>query len=315
MEKQIFPLPAAVSKGKCQHALRPRLTVLHSAPPPGPPCSATEYGQQWHCGAFPQGGGKHHGAQDRPHARMYTNTSSTPCSFSHKRCTKKHGTCLLLQRSVLECLQNKKKAHKLNWNLSKSIICCYVCCIVVTFCQAEASSWNNVFNKTFSTLFYTNICCSFQSTFAPAHNDIFHSKALCWYNKAKNKRISKYVFHKKAFFEWLFHCLANLVCSWTEWLSNCRPVGFMHLCSFTVQQCGGPRPAPFMQSRQSRGRPGNTKCLINSLICCDCRAWKACFLAIWGQENPVPCSSDTHTYIHTAFAIHYLAYFHVRWWE
>lgn len=27
-------------------ALRPRLTVLHSAPPPGPPCSATEYGQQ-----------------------------------------------------------------------------------------------------------------------------------------------------------------------------------------------------------------------------------------------------------------------------
>lgn len=46
MEKQIFPLPAAVSEGKCQHALRPRLTVLHSAPPPGPPCSATEYGQQ-----------------------------------------------------------------------------------------------------------------------------------------------------------------------------------------------------------------------------------------------------------------------------
>lgn len=46
MEKQIFPFPAAVREGKCQHALRPRLTVLHSAPPPGPPCSATEYGQQ-----------------------------------------------------------------------------------------------------------------------------------------------------------------------------------------------------------------------------------------------------------------------------
>ncbi|KAK5862738.1 hypothetical protein PBY51_018106 [Eleginops maclovinus] len=46
MEKQIFPLPAAVSEGKCQHALRPRLTVLRSAPPPGPPCSATEYRQQ-----------------------------------------------------------------------------------------------------------------------------------------------------------------------------------------------------------------------------------------------------------------------------
>lgn len=46
MEKQIFPLPAAVSEGKCQHALRPRLTVLRSAPPPGPPCSATECRQQ-----------------------------------------------------------------------------------------------------------------------------------------------------------------------------------------------------------------------------------------------------------------------------
>lgn len=46
MEKQIFPLPAAVSAGKCQHELHPRLTVLHSAPPPGSPCSATEYGQQ-----------------------------------------------------------------------------------------------------------------------------------------------------------------------------------------------------------------------------------------------------------------------------
>ncbi len=55
MEKQIFPLPAAVSKGKCQHAPRPRLTVLHSAPPPGSPCSATEYGQEWHCGACPRG--------------------------------------------------------------------------------------------------------------------------------------------------------------------------------------------------------------------------------------------------------------------
>lgn len=55
MEKQIFPLPAAVSEGKCQHAPRPRLTVLHSAPPPGSPCSATEYGQEWHCGACPRG--------------------------------------------------------------------------------------------------------------------------------------------------------------------------------------------------------------------------------------------------------------------
>lgn len=55
MEKQTFPLPAAVSEGKCQHAPRPRLTVPYSAPPPGSPCSATEYGQQWHCGACPPG--------------------------------------------------------------------------------------------------------------------------------------------------------------------------------------------------------------------------------------------------------------------
>lgn len=87
MEKQIFSLPAAIGEGKCQHAPRPRLTVLHSAPPPGPPCSATEYGQQWHCGASPQGRGKHHSAPDHPHACMYTNTSCTPCSFSHKRHT------------------------------------------------------------------------------------------------------------------------------------------------------------------------------------------------------------------------------------
>lgn len=90
MEKQIFPLPAAVSAGKCQHELHPRLTVLHSAPPPGSPCSATEYGQQWHCGAFPQGRGKHRGARAHPHACIYTNTSCTPCSFSHNGNTKKH---------------------------------------------------------------------------------------------------------------------------------------------------------------------------------------------------------------------------------
>lgn len=37
--------------------------------------------------------------------------------------------------------------------------------------------------------------------------------------------------------------------------------------SAAAQQGGGPRPAPLMQSRQSRGRPSNTKCLINLLIC------------------------------------------------
>lgn len=46
----------------------------------------------------------------------------------------------------------------------------------------------------------------------------------------------------------------------------------VHPCSLSAQQRGGPRPAHFMQSRQSRGSPGNTKCLIHLLICCDCRA-------------------------------------------
>ena len=77
------------------------------------------------------------------------------------------------------------------------------------------------------------------------------------------------------------------------------PVGFMPPCSLAVRQYGGPRPALFMQSRQSRGRPSNTKCLINLLICCACRAWKACFFAIWGQENPVPCYLQTHKHTRT----------------
>lgn len=94
-------------EGKCQHALRPRLTVPRSAPPPGPPCSATEYWQQWHCATSPQGGhwgrwrgwgegaGEYCRARDHPHARVYTNTSWTPCYFSHKRRTKKRWPCLL----------------------------------------------------------------------------------------------------------------------------------------------------------------------------------------------------------------------------
>lgn len=53
--KADFSSPCSSREGKCQHALRPCLTVPRSAPPPGPPCSTTEYGQQWHCGACPQG--------------------------------------------------------------------------------------------------------------------------------------------------------------------------------------------------------------------------------------------------------------------
>lgn len=68
------------------------------------------------------------------------------------------------------------------------------------------------------------------------------------------------------------------------------------MLTYSAAQRGGPRPAHFMQRRQSRGRPGNTKCLINSLICCDCRAWKACFPAIWCQENPAQCCSQTHVH-------------------
>lgn len=93
--------------------------------------------------------------------------------------------------------------------------------------------------------------------------------------------------------------LLNEVHSWAEWLKSYGQwASSMHPCWLTVQQCGGPRPAHFMQSGQSRGTPGNTKCLMNSLICCDCRAWKACFFAIWGQENPVPRYLQTQTHTH-----------------
>lgn len=41
-------------------------------------------GQQRRTGAFPRGRGERPGAPDCPHARTYTNTSCTACSFSHK---------------------------------------------------------------------------------------------------------------------------------------------------------------------------------------------------------------------------------------
>lgn len=87
---------------------------------------------------------------------------------------------------------------------------------------------------------------------------------------------------------------------WLDWgpVKRCGQWALsIHVYLEWVQQCGEPRPAPIMQSRQSRGRPSNTKCLINLLICCDCRAWKACFFAIWGQKNPVLCYTHMHTHL------------------
>lgn len=110
--------------------------------------------------------------------------------------------------------------------------------------------------------------------------------------KTKHRSLQKSIFKRPLL------CLLNAVHSWAGRLSNAKASG-RHPRSLTVQQCRGPRPAHFMQSSQSRGRPGNTKCLINLLICCDCRAWKARFLAIWGQENPVPCYLQTHTHLST----------------
>lgn len=113
---------------------------------------------------------------------------------------------------------------------------------------------------------------------------------IYWYNQDKNTSLYN-AFSKGLLIVLLMWFTVGLRDFQIVW-----PVGFMPLCSLTVQQSGGARPAPFMQSRQSRGRPGNTKCLINLLICCDCRAWKACFLAIWGQENPLLCCLQTHKY-------------------
>lgn len=76
------------------------------------------------------------------------------------------------------------------------------------------------------------------------------------------------------------------------------PVSFVHPFSLTVSAAVW-RVKAIMQRSQSRGRPSNTKCLINLLICCDCRAWKACFLAIWGQENPVLCYTRACVHTHT----------------
>lgn len=103
-------------EGKCQHALRPRLTVPRSAPPPGPPCSATEYGQQWQCPTSPQGGhwGQwvvvrgHRRAQDHPHARVYTNTS---CYFSHKK--HKNGGLVYFDKN--SCVSGAHWEEKRDW--------------------------------------------------------------------------------------------------------------------------------------------------------------------------------------------------------
>jgi len=67
-----------------QHAPRPRLTVPpHSAPPPGPPCSATECGQQRHGGAFVP-----RGAQDCPHVRTHVHQHLPP-ALVHARDTQR----------------------------------------------------------------------------------------------------------------------------------------------------------------------------------------------------------------------------------
>lgn len=75
-------------------------------------------------------------------------------------------------------------------------------------------------------------------------------------------------------------------------------MGFMSARGLTVQQCGGPRPDPFMQSRQSRGRPSNTKCLINLIICLRPQGMKSLFPR---HLRPRAASAKllTHTCTHT----------------
>lgn len=95
---------------------------------------------------------------------------------------------------------------------------------------------------------------------------------------------------------------------WTERLV--WPTGFMLARGLTVQQCRGPRPDPFMQSRQSRGRPSNTKCLINLIICLQPQGMKSLFPRhLRPRAASAKLLTHTCTRAHTRSpAIHYLAY-------
>lgn len=174
-------------------------------------------------------------------------------------------------------------------------------------CKKNPSSRKSAVQNSysFSSLFYAHICCSFQLTSATDLTQwhfLTVTMVLQW--SQKNRSFFRYIFVKEG--SWSVSRLDwETIKSYDQWA----------FCLHVRLQCSSVEgPAPFMQSRQSRGRPSNTKCLINLLICCDCRAWKACFLAIWGQKNPVPRYLQTHK--HTFFfAIHYLAYFHMLWWE
>lgn len=85
------------------------------------------------------------------------------------------------------------------------------------------------------------------------------------------------------------------------------PMVFMSTRGLAVQQCGGPWPDPFMQSRQSRGRPSNTKCLINLIICLWPQGMKSLFAR---HLRPRVASAKLLTHICTrCSATHYLAYF------
>lgn len=219
MEKQIFPVPAAVSEGKCRHALHPRLSVLHSAPPPGPPCSATECGQQWHCGAFPQGRDEHWGARARPHAYKYTNTS---CSSSH-RATQRNKELFPFYTEHCGC----PRITKCILRHSRSN-----CRLFVVHVQQSCDTLRRLSNRLWTILSsVTTNCIHFKPTSAAlctSHGGIFcltviqHEK-LNWSNQKQQQGSAK----------GNRHFAFSLMC-FTVDLRGCQfvqPVGFIHVHS------------------------------------------------------------------------------------
>lgn len=108
MEKQIFPLPAAVGGRQMSACAASTLDCAALGTTTWPSLlshrvwaavTLRNFSPGWAQGTVEGGGGKGAGeycrARDHPHARVYTNTSWTPCYFSHKRRTKKRRPCLL----------------------------------------------------------------------------------------------------------------------------------------------------------------------------------------------------------------------------
>lgn len=108
MEKQIFPLPAAVGGRQMSACAASTLDCAALGTTTWPSLlshrvwaavTLRNFSPGWALGTVEGGGGagERRRARDRPHARVYTDTSRTPCYFSHKRRTKERWPCLLCE--------------------------------------------------------------------------------------------------------------------------------------------------------------------------------------------------------------------------